>query len=114
MTRSILGRKPNCGSIRCRIPLLPTQNANLNDRSRTMNLSIRLLVAASMLVGNSLLAASSNESNLEDDGWTGVAQRDEIRPTFLFKKNGGPDNKGSLIIRADDREGLDGHWTKTF
>jgi predicted amidohydrolase len=48
------------------------------------------------------------------DGWTGTAARQEIRPTFEFKKDGGPTGNGSLIIRADEREGLDGHWTKTF
>ena len=79
-----------------------------------MNLSIRFLVAASMLVGNSLLAANGSESHIDADGWTGIAQRDEIRPAFEFKKNGGPDHKGSLNIRADKREGLDGHWTKKF
>jgi predicted amidohydrolase/type 1 glutamine amidotransferase len=48
------------------------------------------------------------------DGWRSAASRDEIRPAFEFKKEGGPSHRGSLLIRADDREGLDGHWTKSF
>ena len=48
------------------------------------------------------------------DGWTGVSAREEIRPAFVFDPTGGPSGRGSWIIRADDREGLDGHWVKTF
>ncbi|MBI2949871.1 MAG: carbon-nitrogen hydrolase family protein [Verrucomicrobia bacterium] len=46
--------------------------------------------------------------------WQGVSARDEIRPAFVFHPSGGPSGRGSLIIRADKREGLDGHWMKTF
>jgi predicted amidohydrolase len=49
---------------------------------------------------------------LED--WTPAAPRDEIRPAFASEPTGGVDGKGALLIRADDREGLDGWWTKTF
>ena len=52
------------------------------------------------------------EPDLSD--WTNASPRDEIRPAFSFKKDGGPNHHGSLIIRADGREGLDGHWMKTF
>lgn len=48
------------------------------------------------------------------EGWQGVSARDEIRPAFKFDGRGGPAHRGSLIIRADEREGLDGHWSKTF
>jgi predicted amidohydrolase len=51
---------------------------------------------------------------IEADGWKSAAQRQEIRPAFEFKKDGGPDHRGSLLIRADDREGLEGRWFKTF
>ncbi|MBL8827357.1 MAG: carbon-nitrogen hydrolase family protein, partial [Planctomycetaceae bacterium] len=47
-------------------------------------------------------------------GWTVHAPRDEIRPEFAFEANGGPDQHGALVIRADQREGLDGWWSKTF
>jgi predicted amidohydrolase len=40
--------------------------------------------------------------------WRAVWARDEIRPEFQQK------SPGLLIIRSDDREGLDGHWANTF
>lgn len=43
-----------------------------------------------------------------EEPWRGVAIRDEIRPEFVAKAD------GRLLIRADDREGLDGHWEKAF
>ncbi len=48
------------------------------------------------------------------DGWTTAAPRDEIRPAFAFDPQGGPDGHGAFVIKADQREGLDGCWTKTF
>jgi predicted amidohydrolase len=77
-------------------------------------LGIRLLVGLSLLGGGILLSVEPSGTRPETDGWTSAAPRDEIRPAFEFKKNGGPAGHGSLIIRADNREGLDGHWTKTF
>ena len=46
-------------------------------------------------------------------GWTGKSPREEIRPEFVFEPTGGPAGKGSLVIRADQREGLFGWWEKT-
>src|SRR5438874_1961177 len=71
------------------------------------------LLALLFLTGP-LVCAQLSESNPEADGWKPSASRDEIRPAFEFKKDGGPDHHGSLVIRANDREGLDGHWSKTF
>ncbi len=48
------------------------------------------------------------------DGWRGVAARDEIKPAFSFNPKGGPLRHGALLIQANDREGLDGHWEKTL
>ena len=48
------------------------------------------------------------------EGWTTAAPRDEIRPQFAFDAKGGPGGTGRFIIRADQREGLDGWWKKTF
>src|SRR5437762_2438884 len=48
------------------------------------------------------------------DGWTAAAPRDEIRPEFAYDPKGGADGTGSLTIKADGREGLDGWWTKAF
>ncbi|MSU61531.1 MAG: carbon-nitrogen hydrolase family protein [Pedosphaera sp.] len=57
-------------------------------------------------------ASASADSNLGD--WRGVSVREEIRPEFLTRQDRGGDKQGSLVIRADDRDGLDGHWEKTF
>ncbi len=61
-------------------------------------------------------AAPNCGASLSDslDGWRGVAARDEIRPAFSFNPKGGLARTGSLVIRADQREGLDGHWEKTI
>jgi hypothetical protein len=47
-------------------------------------------------------------------GWKPASPRDEIRPGFSFDSKGGPKGDGSLIIAADEREGLHGWWQKTF
>jgi predicted amidohydrolase len=72
-------------------------------------LTILLVVASLNSPG-----ADAPKPLLDADGWKGVAQREEIRPAFEFKQDGGPGRHGSLIIRADGREGLDGHWVKAF
>src|SRR5437667_6599233 len=72
------------------------------------SLKIALLLLASPL------PASAAEARIEADGWTGAAPREEIRPSFEFKPDAGPGRHGSLVIRAEGREGLDGHWTKTL
>src|SRR5437667_3703531 len=48
------------------------------------------------------------------DGWTSAAPREEIRPQFQQTETGGKSGRGTLVIRADDREGLHGWWQKTF
>ena len=50
------------------------------------------------------VAASAADIN----GWSTESPREEIRPAFSS------DNKGSLIITHDDREGLDGWFQKAF
>lgn len=40
--------------------------------------------------------------------WHGVAPREEIRPLFEVLPGGG------LLVRSDSREGLAGHWERTF
>jgi predicted amidohydrolase len=62
-------------------------------------------------------AAGDNRAPLSEKipaGWQTAAPREEIRPQFSFNPKGGLDGKGSFIIQADAREGLDGYWTKTF
>jgi len=71
-----------------------------------------LLITSAVFCG-SAKGLSENDSK-SPDGWTAAAPREEIRPKFSNNPNGGPDKKGSLIIQADSREGLDGYWTRTF
>ncbi len=48
------------------------------------------------------------------DGWAPSAPREEIRPAFAYQPAGGVDDKGCLVIKADDRPGLAGCWARTF
>lgn len=50
----------------------------------------------------------------QHEGWTAAAPREELRPAFAVVDNDGPKEKTSLMIRMDDREGLQGRWTRTF
>ncbi len=68
-----------------------------------------LLVLAFTEVAEGFAAASETYP----DGWSTAAPRDEIRPDFAYSPDGGRDGKGCFIIEHDDREGLDGRWTKT-
>ncbi len=47
-------------------------------------------------------------------GWQSASPRAEIRPGFSFDPRGGPKGDGSLVIAADEREGLSGWWQKGF
>lgn len=47
------------------------------------------------------------------NGWTAAAAREEIKPEFNINR-GGRDGEGALVLRADARPGLDGHWRKTY
>ena len=76
---------------------------------------MRVLLGIVFFLGHSLpTLASAAESGNAPAGWKGESPRAEIRPSFEFKTDGGPSGHGSLVIRADAREGLDGHWTKSF
>src|SRR5262245_6852627 len=48
------------------------------------------------------------------DGWQHASARAEIEPDFMFDSVGGLHHQGTLITNADGREGLDGHWFKSF
>lgn len=60
------------------------------------------------------VTASAQKSNSEASGWKAESPRDEIRPKFSSRPNGGHNGKDVLVIAADGREGLDGHWEKIF
>src|SRR5215218_5460049 len=61
-----------------------------------------------------VLQAAPDEKAGAPAGWTTAAQRDEIKPLFSWDPAGGPNHKGSLQIRSDEREGLHGRWTREF
>lgn len=48
------------------------------------------------------------------EDWQAKSPRDEIRPELAYQPSGGPDGKGSLLIRADGRDGLHGTWERTY
>lgn len=66
-----------------------------------------------LALGSLLLATVLNADENAPDGWTTESPRDEIQPQFVWEP-AGVASRGSLIIRADDREGLMGFWTKTM
>lgn len=47
-------------------------------------------------------------------GWTAQAAREEIRPEFSYDVLSWAGGDGTLVISTDDREGLDGFWSKGF
>lgn len=47
-------------------------------------------------------------------GWTHASPREEISPAFAAEPKGGRDDGPRLIIEADEREGLQGHWLKSL
>lgn len=67
-----------------------------------------------MMLPSSASCVETAVANAPPDGWQARSPREEIRPDFAFEPMGGPDGKGSLVIRAHDREGQQGLWTKTF
>ncbi|MCC2672739.1 MAG: ramA 4 [Armatimonadetes bacterium] len=76
-----------------------------------LRLGVVLLAGIALWTVESQAAGSAGTA---PDGWTAAAPRDEIRPEFACLPKGGPDRRGSLQIRADDREGLQGCWTRSF
>lgn len=71
----------------------------------------RILSSAVVLFFLSTLVHAANPP---PEGWRTVSPRDEIRPAFSFEPRGGPNHAGSLVVRHDHREGLDGWYEKSF
>ncbi len=61
-----------------------------------------------------VLLTVAQAADQSHDGWETVAPRDELRPVFSFEPKGGPRNTGSMVIRHDHRDGLDGWFQKSF
>ncbi|MCS7469868.1 hypothetical protein NZK35_24720 [Stieleria sp. ICT_E10.1] len=70
------------------------------------------LVALFPLVLLASTPSAAVDATAED--WTSVAPREEIEPIFQSKPSADGDPTGlELIIRADDRQGLSGHWRRS-
>src|SRR5436190_15918064 len=80
----------------------------------SMSTSLRWMRVIAFLAAaaHSLCAAAA--AQMEVIGWTNASPRDEIRPAFTIKQEGGPHHLGSLVIRSEDNTGSDGHWSKAF
>jgi predicted amidohydrolase len=70
-------------------------------------------ILAAMLAWFSLYAVAL-ATVTDGDPWQPAAPRDEIRPAFEHLISGGRDAHGALVIRADDRPGLQGCWQRTY
>ena len=73
------------------------------------NLEVLCFCLVSLLGCTSLLNAQD-----EVEPWNPVSPRAEIRPEFSRLEEGGRSGSGSLVIETDARQGLHGHWTRTF
>ncbi|MBX6312547.1 MAG: carbon-nitrogen hydrolase family protein, partial [Isosphaeraceae bacterium] len=83
-----------------------------------MPICMRILPALALVgllaSGAPLLSAKGADGGVAaPDGWAPRAPREEIRPAFWYRPDGGPNRTGSLVIEADRREGLIGWWEKT-
>jgi predicted amidohydrolase len=72
----------------------------------------RLLLLIPAVVGAGLSGATRADD--AGDGWTAGAPRAEIRPDFAREPGAVPGDPPVLVIRAGDRDGQDGYWTRTF
>src|SRR5262249_43899820 len=75
---------------------------------------LNYFLSTAVLIGSFCVVAMGDGASSAPDGWQTAAPRDEIRPRFDYDPKGGKDRKGALLIIADQREGLDGYWVKTF
>jgi predicted amidohydrolase len=58
-------------------------------------------------------AAKGSATDLIDESWSHTAPRAEIEPHFVFEPQVGGKGFASLVIEADEREGLHGYWFKS-
>lgn len=72
------------------------------------------LVLAGALATSAIATPGDDHGAVAPEGWSARSPRDEIRPTFSYRPEGGPGRGGSFVIEADRREGLMGWWEKAF
>jgi predicted amidohydrolase len=70
-----------------------------------------MLSCAAMIVAAPLVAGGPSTALA---GWNAGAPRDEIKPQFACHAEGGADGRGTMVIRTDHRQWLDGFWTHAF
>ena len=75
---------------------------------------VHFFLTAAVVASVCTAAVTVDDVKSTPDGWQPAAPREEVRPQFAYLPNGGRDGKGGLVIAADDRDGLDGYWAKTF
>lgn len=71
-------------------------------------------LAISLWMGAPAARTAAPLATRSPDGWQAESPRPEIRPQFSYKPTGGPADGACLTIASDKREGLAGHWAKTF
>lgn len=75
---------------------------------------VTLLICVVVLPEGASSHEITNEATQLPSGWTANSPREEIRPNMTYNSSGGPEKKGALVIRHDQRQGLDGWFQKTF
>jgi len=80
---------------------------------KTISLFAIFLLSSIVTIVTPSASTEARPANPNLDGWSVISARDEIRPAFARDHQGGPHERGSLIMRSDEREGLAGHWVKT-
>src|SRR5438445_9760905 len=85
-----------------------------STRSQSATLRYGRIKFCATIVGFASLFGAQADQLMETNGWKAESPREEIRPAFEFKAAAGTRRQTTLVIEANEREGVDGHWTKTF
>ncbi len=83
-------------------------------RSSKLGQFLLVMLAACRLGAGQTTSGGSGADSQTPPDWQSASPREEIRPSFSFDPRGGPGGDGSLVITADEREGLSGSWQKKF
>ncbi|MHB8899421.1 MAG: carbon-nitrogen hydrolase family protein [Thermoguttaceae bacterium] len=84
-----------------------------------MNCSRSRWVGCAVMGLTAYLAAAfavnaAGEENGTPDGWSTRSPREEVRPAFTYRSDGGPDHAGSFVTEGGGRQGAIGWWERTF
>lgn len=88
-----------------------TQHNGISRREMIAGTAAGFALAATGLTSKGENAIPSEGLSRE---WTTFARRGEVSPKFSVESHGGPGGGPAMVIRADEREGLDGCWTRTL